>query len=204
MLNLSHCRYDGGLRIGLLSDTHGFLDDTVFRHFAECDEVWHAGDFGRPDVLDRLRAFKPVRGVYGNVDGAELRADLSQDLVWECEGLNVFMTHIGGYPGNYGRRVGKEVRRLRPGLFICGHSHILKVMRDRALGLVHMNPGACGHNGWHVVRTLLRFTVESGKISGVQVIELIDFPGRRAWTASDNLATTRRIAKLDGRLRLHH
>jgi hypothetical protein len=112
---------------------------------------------------------------YGNVDGAELRADLPEDLVWECEGLNVYMTHIGGYPGNYDRRAGKEVRRLRPGLFICGHSHILKVMRDQALGLVHMNPGACGHNGWHIVRTLLRFTVEAGKISGVQAIE----PGPR-------------------------
>ena len=168
------------MRIGLLSDTHGFLDDAVFHHFAECDEVWHAGDFGTTEVLDRLRAFKPVRGVYGNVDGAELRADLPEDLVWECEGLNVYMTHIGGYPGNYDRRAGKEVRRLRPGLFICGHSHILKVMRDQALGLVHMNPGACGHNGWHIVRTLLRFTVEAGKISGVQAIELGPRGRRRA------------------------
>src|ERR1019366_2150756 len=160
------------MRIGLLSDTHGFLGEAVFRHFAECDEVWHAGDFGTSDVLDRLKAFRPVRGVYGNVDGTELRADLPEDLVWEGEGLKRYMTHIGGYPGNYDRRAGKEVRRLRPGLFICGHSHILKVMRDQALGLVHMNPGACGHNGWHLVRTLLRFTVEAGKISGVQAIEL--------------------------------
>jgi hypothetical protein len=132
------------MRIGLLSDTHRFLDDAVLHRFAECDEVWHGGDFGATEVLDRLRAFKPVRGVYGNVDGAELRADLPEDLVWECEGLNVYMTHIGGYPGNYDRRAGKEVRRLRPGLFISGHSHILKVMRDEALGLVHMNPGVCG------------------------------------------------------------
>lgn len=160
------------MRIGLLSDTHGFLDDAVFQHFAECDEVWHAGDFGSLEVLDRLRNFKLLRGVYGNVDGAQLRADLPRDLVWECEGVSVYMTHIGGYPGNYDARAGKELRRLRPGLFICGHSHILKVMRDQALGLVHMNPGACGHNGWHVVRTLLRFSVEAGKISGVQAIEL--------------------------------
>jgi putative phosphoesterase len=172
------------LRIGLLSDTHGFLDDAVFRHFDECDEVWHAGDFGTSDILDRLRAFKPVRGVYGNVDGAELRADLPEDLGWECEGVTVYMTHVGGYPGNYDRRAGKELQRLRPGLFICGHSHILKVMRDKNLDLVHMNPGACGHNGWHVVRTLLRFTVEAGKISGVQAIELGP-RGRRVAASGD-------------------
>lgn len=160
------------LRIGLLSDTHGFLDEAVYQYFAECDEVWHAGDFGTTEVLERLTAFKPVRGVYGNVDGADLRASLHEDLRWECEGVNVYMTHIGGYPGNYNGRAGKEIRRLRPDLFICGHSHILKVMRDPALGLLHMNPGACGHNGWHVVRTALRFTVESGKISGVQAVEL--------------------------------
>ena len=160
------------MRIGLLSDTHGFLDDTLFHHFAECDEVWHAGDFGTVEILDRLRTLKPVRGVYGNVDGAELRADLPQDLVWDCEGLPVYMTHIGGYPGNYDPRAGKELRRIRPGLFISGHSHILKVMRDPALGLLHMNPGACGHHGMHLVRTVLRFTVEAGKVSGVQAIEL--------------------------------
>ena len=114
----------------------------------------------------------PVRGVYGNVDGAELCADLREDLVWACEGLNVYMTHIGGYPGNDDGRARRELRRLRPGLFICGHSLILKVVRDQALGLVHMNPGACGHNGRHLVRTLLRFTVEAGKISGVQATEL--------------------------------
>jgi putative phosphoesterase len=160
------------MRIGLISDTHGFLDDAVFRHFAECDEVWHAGDFGTVEVLDRLRAFRPVRGVYGNVDGAKLRAGLPEDLVWDCEGVPVYMTHIGGYPGNYDRRAEKEIRRHKPGLMICGHSHILKVIRDPALQLLHMNPGACGHNGWHLVRTLLRFTVESGKISTVQAVEL--------------------------------
>ena len=129
-------------RIGLLSDTHGFLDEAVFRHFAECDEVWHGGDFGPVEILDQLRAFKPVRGVWGNVDGAELRADLPRDLIWDCEGLRVFMTHVGGFPGNYDRRVKAELPKIRPGLFICGHSHILKVMRDPALGLIHMNPGA--------------------------------------------------------------
>jgi hypothetical protein len=160
------------LRIGLLSDTHGFLDEAVFQYFAACDEVWHAGDFGTPDVLDRLKSFKPVRGVYGNVDGAELRAELAQDLSWNCEGIDVYMTHIGGSPGNYDRRAGQQIRRLHPGLFICGHSHILKVTRDPALALLHMNPGAAGHTGWHVVRTMLRFTIADGKISAAEAIEL--------------------------------
>jgi putative phosphoesterase len=160
------------VRIGLLSDTHGFLDEAVFAYFAECDEIWHAGDFGSLEVLDRLNTFKPTRGVYGNVDGAELRAALQQNLDWDCEGLRVFMTHIGGYPGHYDARAKKELVRIRPGLLICGHSHILKVMRDQKLGLVHMNPGACGHNGWHTVRTMLRFTVEKGEISAVEAIEL--------------------------------
>jgi uncharacterized protein len=160
------------MRIGLLSDTHGFLDEAVFGYFAECDEVWHAGDFGSREILDRLKEFKPVRGVYGNVDGSDLRAELPEDLSWECEGLPVFMTHIGGYPGNYDARAGKVIRRLHPGLFICGHSHILKVMRDPALRLLHMNPGACGHNGWHLMRTVLRFTVMDAKVSAVEAIEL--------------------------------
>ncbi len=160
------------MRIGLLSDTHGFLDDAIFRHFADCDEIWHAGDFGTIEVLDQLRAFRPVRAVYGNIDGAELRSKVSQDLVWDCQGITVYMTHVGGYPGNYDPRAEKKLRRLRPALFICGHSHILKVMRDSALGLLHMNPGACGHQGWHLVRTMLRFTVEAGKVSNVEAIEL--------------------------------
>ena len=146
------------MRIGLLSDTHGFLDEALFTYFAECDEIWHAGDFGSIEILDRLRQFKSTRGVYGNVDGAELRADLPRDLEWECEGLRVYMTHIGGYPGHYDARTKKELLRQRPGLFICGHSHILKVMRDPSLALLHMNPGACGHYGWHMVRTALNCT----------------------------------------------
>lgn len=156
----------------MLSDTHGFLDEAVFTYFSQCDEVWHAGDFGSVEILDQLKAFKLTRGVYGNVDGARLRAELPRDLTWDCEGVRVYMAHIGGYPGNYAANTKKELLRLRPGLFISGHSHILKVMRDPALGLLHMNPGACGHHGWHAVRTMLRFTVEAGKISGVEAIEL--------------------------------
>src|ERR1700676_5196034 len=144
------------MQVGLLSDTHGFLDDAIFSYLEKCDEVWHAGDFGPAEVLDRLKSFKPVRGVFGNIDGSKIRAELPRDLEWECEGLRVYMTHIGGYPGNYDRRVRPVLQQTRPGLFICGHSHILKVMRDPALDLVHLNPGAAGRHGWHAVRTLLR------------------------------------------------
>ena len=144
----------------------------MFEYFAECDEIWHAGDFGSIEVLTDLQTFKPLRGVSGNVDGADIRMEVPEDLTWDCEGVRVYMTHIGGYPGNYDRRAKREMERLRPDLFICGHSHILRVMRDQDLKLMHMNPGACGHNGWHKMRTVLRFGIEHGKISGVEAIEL--------------------------------
>jgi uncharacterized protein len=160
------------VRIGLISDTHGFLDPAVASYFAECDEIWHAGDVGSMAVLEGLRAIRPVRGVYGNVDGPELRSVLEQDLEWDCEGVRVYMTHIGGYPGRYDARTRKELARRKPGLFICGHSHILRVMRDQPLALVHMNPGAAGKQGWHKVRTLLRFTVAAGQVSAVEAVEL--------------------------------
>lgn len=161
-------------RIGLLSDTHSFLDERVMTHFAECDEIWHAGDVGDIRVWDALKAFKPVRGVYGNIDGAKLRAELPLDLRFECEGVPVFMTHIGGYPGRYEPRVGKLLREDPPtgGLFISGHSHILKVMTDKTLGFLHINPGACGNEGWHKVKTLIRFSLDDGQIKDLQIIEL--------------------------------
>ena len=159
------------MRIGLLSDTHGFLDPAILNYFAGCDEVWHAGDFG-PDVLEPLRAFKHLRGVYGNIDGDEIRQQFPRDLGWDCEGLRVYMTHIGGYPGAYDRRVKPELDARHPGLFICGHSHILKVVRDPARSLIHLNPGACGRQGWHHTRTLLRFTVLDAKLSAMDAIEL--------------------------------
>jgi uncharacterized protein len=160
------------MRIGLLSDTHGFLDEAVFQYFAECDEIWHAGDLGSIAIFDRLHAFKPTRAVHGNVDGGDVRAALSEQLVWECEGLTIFMTHIGGYPGNYDRRARRELERSRPDIFVCGHSHILRVERDPRLQLLYLNPGACGHHGWHKVRTLLRFTISEGSISAAEAIEL--------------------------------
>ncbi len=144
----------------------------MFSYFAECDELWHAGDFGPVDILNHLKSFKPVRGVSGNIDGAEVRSEMPPDLEWEAEGTRVYMTHAGGYPGHYDSKAKQELVRYRPDLFICGHSHILRVARDPALGLLHMNPGACGHHGWHKMRTLLRFTIEARKISGVEAIEL--------------------------------
>ncbi len=164
-------------RIGLLSDTHGFLDEKVFQYFAECDEVWHAGDIGAMDVIDRLRAFKPLRGVYGNIDDAIIRREMPEDLRFECDRVPVFMTHIGGYPGKYNPRVRKILEADPPagGLFICGHSHILKVMPDKKFGFLHINPGACGQQGWHQVRTLIRLTLDQGKIGNLEVVEM----GRR-------------------------
>lgn len=160
------------MRIGLLSDSHGLLDDAIFKYFEGCDEVWHAGDFGDKQILDRLRAFKPTRGVFGNIDGEALRAELTEDLEWDCQGLRVYMTHIGGYPGRWDARARRELKRRRPGLFVCGHSHVLRVMRDVSLGLVYLNPGACGHKGWHTMRTALRFSIIDGQAGGVEAIEL--------------------------------
>jgi len=162
------------MRIGLMSDTHSFLDDKVFQYFAACDEVWHAGDFGSMAVVDALRAFKPLRGVYGNIDGTAIRAELPLDLRFECEGIQVLMTHIGGYPGRYDPRIRAILKSDPPtgGLFISGHSHILKVMPDKTGGFLHINPGACGNEGWHKVKTLVRFTLDAGSIRDLQIIEL--------------------------------
>ncbi len=162
------------MRIGLLSDTHSYLDPKVFDYFAECDEVWHAGDFGTFSVLQELRDFKPLRGVYGNIDGADIRREVPLDNRFECGGVRVFMTHIGGYPGRYEPRVRPLLLEDPPvdGLFISGHSHILKVIPDQKLNFLHINPGACGNEGWHKVKTLIRFTLEAGRIGELQIIEL--------------------------------
>lgn len=163
------------MRIGLLSDTHGYLDDPMLRFLEDCDEIWHAGDFGGNGVVESLMALKPVRGVFGNIDGREIRGLFPEDLRFVCEGLDVFMTHIGGYPGKYAKRVKALLENQPPGLFICGHSHILKIMPDPKLGLLHINPGACGQEGFHLMRTMVRFSIQAGTISGLEVIEL----GRR-------------------------
>jgi len=159
-------------RIGLLSDTHGYLDPRVATHFAGCDEIWHAGDMGDLVIADRLSEIAQVVAVYGNIDGTAFRARFPLHQRLTREGLDIWMTHIGGYPGNYDHRVKPEIFQTPPGLFIAGHSHILKVMPDKKLGLLHMNPGAAGRSGIHRVRTLLRFEIKGGRVGNVDVIEL--------------------------------
>jgi putative phosphoesterase len=159
-------------RIGLISDTHGFLDDTVFRHFENCDEIWHAGDFGNIALANRLKAKKPLRGVYGNIDGQDIRTEFPEQLVFMCEEVKVMMRHIGGSPPRYNPETRKELLYHKPLLFISGHSHILKVMYDEKNGCLHMNPGAAGNQGWHKVRTIIRFVIDGKNMKDCEVIEL--------------------------------
>lgn len=159
-------------KIGLMSDTHSYLHPQVFKYFDQVDEVWHAGDIGTTALADELEAFKPFRAVFGNIDGADLRIRYPLHNEFELEGVKVFITHIGGYPGKYSAGIKDLLLKNAPKLFICGHSHILKVMPDPKLQLLHMNPGACGQQGWHKVKTLLRFELNAGNISNLEVIEL--------------------------------
>ena len=160
------------MKIGLLSDTHGYLDDAVFKHFEKCDEIWHAGDFGSMEVIEKLEAFKPLRGVYGNIDDKDIRLKFPEHLRFHCEQVDVWMTHIGGYPGKYSPLVKPEILNNPPKLFITGHSHILKVQFDPKLQLLHLNPGAAGKQGWHQIRTAMRFEINGDKIENLEVIEL--------------------------------
>jgi len=159
-------------KIGLLSDTHGYLDERILSHLSDCDEVWHAGDIGDAKVSDTLSKVKTYRAVFGNIDGTEIRSMHPHDLVFTCEEVKVFMTHIGGYPGSYFPEVRRQISNLKPDLFICGHSHILKIIPDRVNHLLHMNPGAAGKHGFHKIRTLLKFQINGKKIEEVKVIEL--------------------------------
>ncbi|CAN5493280.1 metallophosphoesterase family protein [soil metagenome] len=170
-------------RIGLISDTHHFLDDAVFEHFKDCDEIWHGGDFGTIDIAEKIiNGMKNnwpqgddkirFRGVYGNIDGQDIRTVYPEQLVFMCEGVKVMIRHIGGYPPKYNPETKKELLIQRPQLFISGHSHILKVMYDDKLDCLHMNPGAAGKQGWHKVRTLIRFAIDEKDIKNCEVIEL--------------------------------
>lgn len=159
-------------RIGLISDTHHYLDEAVFKHFADCDEIWHAGDFGTIEVAEKLRDFKPFKGVYGNIDGQDVTSEYPKELRWHCEEVEVYMTHIGGYPPRYNPAVKKILTANPPQLFICGHSHILKIMFDDQLQCLHINPGAAGNQGWHKVRTLVRLTIDGTNMKDCEVIEL--------------------------------
>jgi len=159
-------------KILLLSDTHSYMEEDVLKHVREADEVWHGGDVGKLEVLDKLEALKPVKGVYGNIDTADVRERLPLNNMFECQGVKVFITHIGGYPGRYYKRVAALIKEYQPDLYICGHSHITKVMRDKDNDLLHMNPGACGNHGFHKFRTMLRFQCHEGKIENLDLIEL--------------------------------
>ncbi|PKV75314.1 metallophosphoesterase family protein [Pontibacter ramchanderi] len=165
------------MKIGLLSDTHDYVDDQILRLLEGRDEIWHAGDFGTARVAERLGEVAPLRGVYGNIDGQDIRLLYPKVLRFVANGLDVLMTHIGGYPGKYHPDIRQEIKTNPPGLFITGHSHILKIMPDKSLNnLLHLNPGAAGKHGFHQVRTMMRFSIEAGQIRDLQVIEL----GKRA------------------------
>jgi len=160
-------------RILLLSDTHSFIDPLWPQYMESCDEIWHAGDIGNEEVLDYLESLnKPVRAVWGNIDDHKVRRRLPEILSFEVEGLKVLMLHIGGYPDHYAASARLQIAQHSPGLFICGHSHILRVMNDKKYGMLVMNPGAAGINGFHLVRTLLRFSIDSGKVKDAEVIEV--------------------------------
>ncbi len=159
-------------RILLLSDTHSHMDDTIIKYAKKADEIWHAGDIGTLSVTDELSSYKPVRGVHGNIDDHIIQKEFPLDNRFTCEGVEVWMTHIGGYPQKYNIRIREEIQQKPPKLFICGHSHILKVMWDKKLGLLHMNPGACGKHGFHQIRTMLQFVIEGTEIKNLEIIEL--------------------------------
>ena len=160
------------VRIGLVSDTHGWLDPRLKEHFTTCDEIWHAGDIGSLSVTDELARWKPLRAVWGNIDDAKARSTFSEHERFEVEGVRVWMTHIGGRPPRYDRAVVAELRRTPPTLFICGHTHICTVKYDEALKMLYMNPGAAGRHGFHHMRTVLRFSIDGEKLKDLEVIEL--------------------------------
>jgi putative phosphoesterase len=159
-------------QICLLSDTHGFLDDRFLTHLNKCDEIWHAGDIGSQEVAEGLKEIAPLKAVFGNIDNHKIRLEFPENLRFMCERVDVFITHIGGYPGRYDKRVKEQLQSNSPTLFICGHSHILKVMNDKKLGILHMNPGAAGNSGLHKVKTMLRFKIDGKNISDLEVVEL--------------------------------
>lgn len=160
------------MKIGLLSDTHGFLDKRIMEYFTDCDEIWHAGDIGSAEVADALQQFKPLRAVYGNIDDGAMQQRFPEDSFFACDGKNIFMTHIAGSPPNYNPRLKKILKEKKPDILVCGHSHILKVMHDKALNVLYLNPGAAGNQGFHRMKTILRFEIDGGKIFNMEVIEL--------------------------------
>ena len=159
-------------KILLLSDTHSYIDDQILKYVKQADEVWHAGDIGNLNVTDTLKSYKPLKAVYGNIDDEKARLEFPENNRFLCEKVDVLMTHIGGYPNRYDKRIKEEITQNPPKIFISGHSHILKVMWDKKLNLLHMNPGAAGKHGFHQVRTMLRFVIDSEQIKDLEIIEL--------------------------------
>jgi uncharacterized protein len=159
-------------KILLLSDTHNYLDKRIAKYTETCDEIWHAGDVGTISICEELKKLKPLRAVYGNIDGQDVRKEYPKDLVFNCDDVCVYITHIGGYPNRYTIEAKKVILENKPQLFICGHSHILKVMYDKTLNLLHINPGACGIHGFHQVKTMVRFEISGKEIKNLEVIEL--------------------------------
>ena len=159
-------------RIGLISDTHGFLDEKVFKHFENCDEIWHAGDFGSYTIVKQLVNFKPLKAVYGNIDGRDISTEFPEQLFFTVEDVTVLMRHIGGYPPKYNKATKEQLIIHKPKIFITGHSHILKIMYDDMLQCLYMNPGAAGRQGWQKVRTVVRFVIDKSDIKNCEVIEL--------------------------------
>tara|TARA_B100000927_G_scaffold156828_1_gene126315 strand:+ start:727 stop:1221 length:495 start_codon:yes stop_codon:yes gene_type:complete len=157
--------------IGLLSDTHSYLHPKIWNHFKDCDEIWHAGDIGNIEIFNKLQKFKPLRAVYGNIDCQKIRQICPKTQIFKCEKINVWITHIGGYPNNYNKEIKKDFLKNPPNLFICGHSHILKVMYDKKFNFLHMNPGAAGKYGAHKFITMLKFNINEKKIEDLKVIQ---------------------------------
>ena len=159
-------------KILLLADTHGHVDDHMLKYVKESDEVWHAGDIGTTQVTDTISSQKPLRAVFGNIDNHELRLRFPEELLFECEDINIYMTHIGGRPGRYAKGISKKIKSIKPKIFICGHSHILKIQYDKVNQLLFINPGAIGKHGFHKVRTMVRFEIDKSDIKNMEVIEV--------------------------------
>ena len=159
-------------KILLISDTHGYVDDHIMKYVKESDEVWHAGDIGTTQVTDTISSQKPLRAVFGNIDNHELRLSFPEELLFECEDINIYMTHIGGRPGRYAKGISEKIKSIKPKIFICGHSHILKIQYDKVNQLLFINPGAIGKHGFHKVRTMVRFEIDKSDIKNMEVIEV--------------------------------
>ena len=160
------------MKIGLISDTHGYLDSKIFDYTKECDEIWHAGDIGNISLLDQLENFKPLRAVFGNIDSQEIRARTSEIAFISCGGMNIIMTHIAGKPPTYTKKIRNQLLDNQPDILVCGHSHILKVIFDKKNKILYLNPGAAGRHGFHMIKTLLRFEIDNRKIFNVEAIEI--------------------------------